>query len=410
MKEDLKINDREIAFDIIYKVIYDDGYSNLLLKNTQLDSRPFVTDLVYGVIERKLTLEEMLRVLSNKKLEKTDKKAVVLIYMGLYQLFYSNTKDYAAIFEVVELAKKMLNKGAAGFVNGILRSAQRMGDDLISEVYDKGWEYEYSINHELLSMIKENKANTLEILKSTFIPPKVHLYVRRNMAKIKATLESNEIKFKEKEDFLIIQNYRHKALSSFFINGDYTIMDYSTSVVRGLASDDSIDTIFDMCAAPGGKTLLLADKFPNAQIKASDINKNRVTLLENNIRRWGLTNVTSEVHDARNFDDKEYDLVLCDVLCSGSGVISRKPELKYKINYNMIEELNAKQIEILKNAVNQSKKDKYVIYSTCSILKRENRDVVDRVAEENNLSIIKDITIFPSKDSEGFYACLLKKI
>lgn len=410
MKEDLKINDREIAFDIIYKVIYDDGYSNLLLKNTQLDSRPFVTDLVYGVIERKLTLEEMLRVLSNKDLEKIDEKVVVLIYMGLYQLFYSNTKDYAAVFEVVELAKKMLNKGAAGFVNGILRSAQRMGDDLTNEVYGKGWEYEYSINHELLSMIKENKANTLAILQATFTPPKVHIYVRRNMAKIKATLESNEIKFKEKEDFLIIQNYRHSVLTSFFINGDYTITDYSTSIVRGLAPDDSIDTIFDMCAAPGGKTLLLADKFPNAQIKASDINKNRVTLLINNIRRWGLTNVTCGVHDARNFDGKEYDLVLCDVLCSGSGVISRKPELKYKINYNMIEELNAKQIEILKNAANQAKKDKYIIYSTCSILKRENRDVVDRVAEENNLSIIKDITIFPSKDSEGFYACLLKKI
>ena len=410
MKEDLKINDREIAFDIIYKVIYDDGYSNLLLKNTQLDSRPFVTDLVYGVIERKLTLEEMLRVLSNKDLEKIDKKAVVLIYMGLYQLFYSNTKDYAAIFEVVELAKKMLNKGAAGFVNGILRSAQRMGDKLTNEVYKKGWEYEFSINNELLNMIKENKADTLNILKSTFIPPKVHIYVRKNMNQIKEILELNEIKFKEKEDFLIIQNYRHKVLSNFFINGDYTIMDYSTSVVRGLAPDDSIDTVFDMCAAPGGKTLLLADKFPNANIKASDINKNRVTLLENNIRRWGLTNVTCGVHDARNFDGKEYDLVLCDVLCSGSGVISRKPELKYKINYNMIEELNAKQIEILKNAVNQSKKTKFIIYSTCSILKRENRNVVDRVAEENNLSIIKDITIFPSKDSEGFYACLLKKI
>lgn len=410
MKEDLKINDREVAFDIIYRVIYDDGYSNLLLKNTQLDSRPFVTDLVYGVVERKFTLEEMLKILSNKDLEKIDQKVVVLIYIGLYQLFYSNTKDYAAIFEVVELAKKMLNKGAAGFINGILRSAQRMGDDLLNKVYGKGWEYEYSINNELLSMIKENKANTLEILKATFIPPKVHIYVRKNMAKIKSRLESNEIKFKEKEDFLIIQNYRHSVLTNFFRNGDYTIMDYSTSAVRELAPDNNFETIFDMCAAPGGKTLLLADKFPNAKIKASDINKNRVTLLENNIRRWGLTNVTCGVHDARNFDGNEYDLVLCDVLCSGSGVISRKPELKYKINYKMIEELNVKQIEILKNAVNQTKKDKYIIYSTCSILKRENRDIVDRVAGENNLSIIKDTTVFPSKDSEGFYACLLKKI
>lgn len=408
MRENLKLDDREKVFDILIKVLYEDAFSNLLLKNTDFEVRAFATDLVYGVIERKMTLDEIIRRLSKINYNRIDKKTMVLLYMGLYQLIYSRVKDYAAINEVVEIAKKFLNQGAAGFINGILRSAQRQEKTLLQEVYNMGWEYEFSINVELLNMIKELKLNTREILESTFKPPRVHLYVRKNMENILRALDQNNIKYNVKNNFVFVENYDHKILSSFFRRGEYSIMDYSTSVIRQLVPKDT-KTVFDMCAAPGGKTLMIADLLPNAKIKSSDINEIRVNLIHENIKRWGLNNVTASVNDARVFDGNKYDLVVCDVMCSGSGVISRKPELKYKIDYKMIEELNSKQIEILKNASNQVNDGGYVIYSTCSILKRENSDIVDEVCKDGSLKKIKDILVIPSSDSEGFYACLLKK-
>lgn len=411
MKVDLKKTektDREKVFDILYNVIFEDGFSNLLLKKIEFDSRPFATDLVYGVIERKITFDEIIKELSSIALNKIDNKAIILLYMGLYQLLFSGVKDYAAINEVVEIAKKFLNKGAAGFINGILRSAQR-DESILDKVNSKGWEYEYSINVELLNMIKESKLDTKSILLSTFEAPKVHLYIRKNCENIERALQNNEIKYEKKDDFIFVRNYDHKALASFFRRGEYAIMDYSTSIIRELLPNN-IENIFDMCAAPGGKTLLMADRLQNAKIKSSDINKIRVELINNNIKRWGLDNVIASVNDARIFDGNSYDLVLCDVLCSGSGVLSRKPELKYKINYNMIDELNEKQLAILKNAVKQTKQNGYIIYSTCSILKRENQDIVDEVIKDGSIKKIREELIIPNKNNEGFYACLLKKI
>lgn len=408
MKEDLKKTDREIVFDILYNVIYEDGFSNLLLKKSDFDSRPFATDLVYGVLERKIIFDEIIKELSKIEYKKIDKKAIILLYMGLYQLIYSGVKDYAAIYEVVELAHKFLNKGAAGFINGILRNIQR-DLEIVEKIKSKGWEYEYSINIELLNMIKESKLDTKSVLNSSFEPPFVHLYIRKNAENIERTLKQNNIKYEKKDDFMFLKNYDHKVLSSFYRRGEYSIMDHSTSVIRKLLPDD-IDTVFDMCAAPGGKTILMADAMPNATIKAADINAIRVGLIDSNIKRCGLENVHTAVNDARIFDGKHYDLALCDVLCSGSGVISRKPELKYKIDYKMIEELNEKQLAILKNAINQVNEDGYIIYSTCSILKRENQDIVEKVIKEGTVEKIKEELVLPSKYNEGFYACLLKRV
>ncbi|MDY3946552.1 MAG: transcription antitermination factor NusB [Ezakiella sp.] len=402
-------NNREIAFDLLYRILIEDAFSNIALQK-KVDNRPFITELVYGVIERKLTLNHIMMKYSKLKEDKIHDKAKILIYMALYELLYMKSEDYAVINEIVELAKKMLNTGAAGFINGILRSCQR-DHVVLDEIDNSDFEIKYSIGSELLDMIKKSyRGKYIPILENAFQKSKVHIYIRKNRDGILNSLKSNKIGYKELEDFLILSKYDHNALADYFRRGEFAIMDHSTSSIRKLLKNIlKVDSIIDLCAAPGGKTLLVADTFVDADITACDINETRVRLLKENIVRWGLKNVDVKVNDARLNDGNKYDLAICDVPCSGSGVLKRRPELKYKINYEMISELNKKQRAILQNAISQVDSGGYIIYSTCSILKNENEDIVSEYIDES-VKIVDKTLVLPNEINEGYFACLLKKM
>ena len=413
VKKETPANDREIIYNVLYDSIINGRFSNDALRRVKSEHMPFITDTVYGVIERKITLQYILDSFSNMKKNKIQDEVRILIYIGIYHLLYTNIKPYAAIYEIVEMVKKKTHNGAASFANGILRSVQREKDKILKDIENSDFSIKYSVSEEFLKLLRVNLSDEEieSFLKHSFESPLVHVYVRRNEEELLKVLDENSMEYIQKEDFIFIKNFNHAALKPFFEKGDVAILDYSTSFIRNAflnIEKQNIKTAIDLCAAPGGKTLLISDALGSPKIVSGDINDTRVNLLLKNINTWGLSNVIAKLSDATEYEGGNYDLVVADVPCSGSGVIRRRPELKYKIHQNSIDELNVTQKKILSNAKNYVKNDGYIIYSTCSILKQENEDVLEYAKRELGMEVLWNETFMLNDEHEGFFASLLK--
>lgn len=413
IKKETPTNDREIIYNVLYDSIINGRFSNDALRRVKSERMPFITDTVYGVIERKITLQYILDSFSKMKKNKIQDEVRILIYIGIYHLLYTNTKSYAAIYEVVEMVKKKTNKGAASFANGILRSVQREKNKILKDIENSDFSIKYSVSEEFIKLLRVNLSDEEieSFLKHSFESPLVHVYVRRNEEDILKTLDENAMNYTKKDDFIFIKNFNRSALKPFFEKGDVAILDYSTSFIRKAFSNEktkNIKTVIDLCAAPGGKTLLVSDALGSPKIVSEDINDTRVNLLLRNINTWGLSNVVAKLSDATEYEGGTYDLVVADVPCSGSGVIRRRPELKYKIDKSSIDELNVTQKKILSNAKNYVKDNGYIIYSTCSILNQENEDVLQYAELELGMEVLWHETFMLNEEHEGFFASLLK--
>lgn len=409
------LSDREIIFNVLYESLIEGRYSNDLLRRVESEHIAFITDSVYGVIERQLTFKNILKKFSKLKDSKIENDVRVLIYMGMYHLLYTNVKEYAAIYEVVELAKKKLHSGAASFVNGILRRVQREKLNLLKNIDNASLDIKYSISNDFLTLLKDsyNDLEIADILRNSLLVPMVHIYIRKNKSNIVKLLRDNEIEFIDKEDFLLIKSYNHKLLIDYFNRGDFTILDYSTSVIREALDNMGnieVNNVIDLCAAPGGKTLLVSDYLSAPKMVSQDINDIRVSLLMKNIATWKLNNVIAKLSDATEYDGGKYDLVISDVPCSGSGVFRRRPEIKYKVSKKEINELNVIQKNILSSAYKYTKDDGFIIYSTCSILKDENENILDYAIKKYGLKLIFKKTFVITEEHEGFFVSLLKKV
>lgn len=413
IKKETPTNDREIIYNVLYDSIINGRFSNDALRRVKSEHMPFITDTVYGVIERKITLQYILDSFSKMKKNKIQDEVRILIYIGIYHLLYTNIKAYAAIYEIVEMVKKKTNKGAASFANGILRSVQREKNKILKDIANSDFSIKYSVSEEFIKLLRVNLSDEEieSFLKHSFESPLVHVYVRRNEEDILKTLDENAMNYTKKDDFIFIKNFNRNALKSFFERGDVAILDYSTSFIRKAFSNEktkNIKTVIDLCAAPGGKTLLVSDALGSPKIVSEDINDTRVNLLLRNINTWGLSNVVAKLSDATEYEGGTYDLVVADVPCSGSGVIRRRPELKYKIDKSSIDELNVTQKKILSNAKNYVKDNGYIIYSTCSILNQENEDVLKYAELELGMEVLWHETFTLNEEHEGFFASLLK--
>lgn len=413
IKKETPKNDREIIYSVLYDSIINGRFSNDALRRVKSEHMPFITDTVYGVIERKNTLQYILDSFSKMKKNKIQDEVRILIYIGIYHLLYTNIKAYAAIYEVVEMVKKKTNKGAASFANGILRSVQREKSKILKDIANSDFSIKYSVSEEFIKLLRVNLSDEEieSFLKHSFESPLVHVYVRRNEEDILKTLDENAMNYTKKDDFIFIKNFNRSALKPFFEKGDLAILDYSTSFIRKAFSNiekENIKTGIDLCAAPGGKTLLVSDALGSPKIVSEDINDTRVNLLLRNINTWGLSNVVAKLSDATEYEGGTYDLVVADVPCSGSGVIRRRPELKYKIDKSSIDELNVTQKKILSNAKNYVKDNGYIVYSTCSILNQENEDVLEYAKRELGMEVLWHETFMLNTEHEGFFASLLK--
>lgn len=430
---------RQIVLDLLIKTEEKGAYSTIVL-DSALDKnalsprdKGFAAALFYGVLERKMTLDYIIRAYSKIEYDKIEKSAIQLLRMGLYQLLYmESVPDNAAVNETVKLAAQKQK----GFINAILRGFLRDGCkiDYGSLEGEARLSVEYSCPKWLVKLWLKRfgERDTLEILKSSFGRPP--LYVKVNTLKctadeLIAELKKDGISAKRNKllpDCVEIDKIGGIEACRAYRSGLFHVQDISSQLCCKLVRPVFGETVLDMCAAPGGKSFSIAEAMGNkGEVHSFDLYDGKISMLRDGAKRLGINIITAEVNDASVFNENipMADKVLCDVVCSGLGVIRRKPEIKYK-QKAALAEIPPMQREILRTASRYVKVGGTLIYSTCTLNYDENEAIVEEFLAENRnfapIVVPLDIentetgycrNFFPHKTGgDGFFAATLRRI
>ncbi|KMY53570.1 16S rRNA methyltransferase [Bacillus sp. FJAT-27231] len=390
---------REIALDLLESVEKNQSYSNLLLhsaiEKNHLTGRDagLLTEITYGTIQRKLTLDFFLAPFIKKKLEPWVQQ---LLRLSLYQMIYlDKVPERAVIHEAVEIAKKRGHKGISGLVNGILRSVQRNGLRSFSEIKDEAERISIETSHPLwlvkrwLAQFGEEK--TKEMCAINLTAPMQTIRVNKTKANQEEVLQLLEAEgFEAEPSDVLPEAIRilkgNAARSSVFETGMATIQDESSMIVAYALGIEPNEAILDACAAPGGKTTHIAEKLNNTgSVSALDLHEHKIKLIKQNAARLGLTNIEAKAWDSRKageiFEKESFDRVLVDAPCSGLGVLRRKPDIKYVKEEKDLSSLQKIQLDILDAAAPLLKKGGVLVYSTCTADREENEGTVKKFLE-----------------------------
>lgn len=389
---------RALALDILNRC-EKGAYSNITvdtaIKRYDLSpvDRGFLTALVYGVLERKITLDYIISSLSSISDSKIERDTRTILRMGLYQLRYmEKVPAFAAINETVSLA----NKRSKGFVNAILRSYQREGGSIafpsesdkvkfLSVTYSIGeglarallLSYPFEECREMLSAFEKKSHLTLRVnnLKTTREELFAELCEKNSSARLT----------RHSPDGIVIDSGAVSELECLD-DGRVTVQDEASQIcVRALGAKRG-DTVLDVCACPGSKSFGAAMTMGNeGRLIAFDIHENKLSLVESGAQRLGISIISTKAQDAREHIpelDGLADRIICDVPCSGFGVISKKPEIRYK-NVEDSQGLPKIQLDILENVSRYLKIGGILVYSTCTVLPEENENNVSKFLENH---------------------------
>lgn len=420
-------NARKAAIDALFKVDTDLAYSNITLNNIfkerdlSAQDKQLATAIFYGVLDRQITLDYILQKYMKLPLKKTDKYTVCVLRAGLYQIMYMDKiPDSAAVDESVEIIKKSNKRRNAGFVNGLLRSIIRNGTQLPDTDSAEDMSIRYScpqwIVREFIS--DYGIADTKGMLEASLLAPPVNIRVNtlrittddliNEFAKLNIRVSSGEV-----PDSLVINSGIDISNNALFRQGLFYVQDISSQKCALTLDMKSGERMLDMCAAPGGKSFTAALCMENkGEIVGCDLYSHRVELIKKGAQRLGIDIVKPTVMSATEFSEDlgRFDAVLCDVPCSGLGVIRRKPELKYKKAQDF-SDLEKIQSEILCNGARYLKKNGRIVYSTCTVRKAENEHIVKAFLDKNkDFKLISMQTALPHKDNaDGFFTALMAR-
>lgn len=413
-------NARFVVLDSLLRLEKDRSYSNLILdvalQKSGLSDRDkgFASRLFYGVLERKLTLDYILSCYSKQPLERLDLKIRIILWMGLYQLLFLDTPEPAAVNESVKLAAAA-KPGAKGFVNALLRQFIRDGrtcpepDEPLQRLGIR-----YSCPVWLIEQYERDYgAERMEaILEDSLNPPPVTLRV--NPLKVSdeeliALLREEGI---ETEKIPELKHCLHVVKgnpvgSKAFAEGFFHVQDIASQLCALVAAAKKPARLFDLCAAPGGKSFTIAQELAplGGMVSSFDLHPKRVRLIESGAKRLGIQNISASEADASVFAPElgEADCVFCDVPCAGLGVIRRKPEIKYKPKESLAN-LPSVQLKILQNAANYVLPGGTLVYSTCSLSKMENEQVAEAFLKGHPAFEPDPLPKLPFSETDGFQA------
>ena len=387
--------------------------------------RALYTKLFYGVTERRLTLDHVIAVYSDKKPEELSLEMKNILRVSVYQILYlDRVPDYSAVNEGAELAKKYVRKSAASFVNAVLRRVCRDG---MPEIRDDGdaaayCSVKYSVSPDICrAFIAEfGKEETEKLLSALFRPQYITLRVntlRCGREELISLLADNGITAvpTEKSPFGV-RLCEHVDTTTLLgiVNGLAYIEDEASQIAVASLAPRPGEIVADVCAAPGGKTVSAAIMMENkGVIYASDIHENKLKLIEKTARLCGTDIIRVSCRDGRETDPaliNKCDRVLCDVPCSGLGVLAKKPDMRYK-EYGDDERLIATQRAILRASARYVKAGGTLVYSTCTVVSRENgENVSDFLAQNGDFTLVGSTTLLPHRDgTDGFYVAVMKK-
>lgn len=381
---------RELILDILMEILEKGSYSHVVLRQAlskyqylEKQDRAFITRVVEGTIEYRLTIDAILNRCSKTPVEKMKPVIRTILRMSVYQMFWMDSiPDRAVCNEAVNLAAKRRFSGLKGFVNGVLRGIVRQKDQ-----FDfSDWALKYSMPQWILDMwLKQYPRDTVEQMLEAFLaekPTAVRMNLDRASAEeIKESLKNQKVTVEESSlnpRSLLLSGYDYLESLDAFQNGWIQVQDPSSSFVGDAADPRPGETVLDVCGAPGGKSLHLADKLKGTGlVVVRDLTESKVALIEDNIARTGYENIRAEVWDALETDPswiQKADIVIADLPCSGLGIIGKKPDIKYQASPEKIRELAKLQREILSAVSQYVKPGGRLIYSTCTISPMENEE------------------------------------
>ena len=408
------MNIKQVAINLISQV--DKGaYSNIALNETfktlniNSKEKAFMTEIFYGVLRNKKFLDYII-----EKNTKEIKKEWIrnLLRISIYQITFMDSDNKGIVWEATELAKKY-SIAISKFINGTLRNYLRNKDSELKNLADeKNYEVLYSIPKWFYNILEKQYRN--ENLKQAITSLKKVPYLSVRVNKLKYSEEEFEEFLKEK-DIQIIK----KVDTVYYINLGLIINSEEFKTGKIIAQDASSylaaknlevipnELVLDICAAPGGKTAVLAEGMKNSgEVIAIDIHQHKIKLIDTNMKKLGIDIVKATVMDARNVNKqgRKFDKILVDVPCSGYGVIRKKPEILYSKNRENIEELSKLQLEILNSAADILKDGGELIYSTCTITDEENTNNIEKFLKEREEFKVEKLYI--PKNISGDYDSL----
>ena len=408
------MNVKQVAINLISQV--DKGaYSNIALNETfktlniNSKEKAFMTEIFYGVLRNKKFLDYII-----EKNTKEIKKEWIrnLLRISIYQITFMDSDNKGIVWEATELAKKY-SIAISKFINGTLRNYLRNKDSELKNLADeKNYEVLYSIPKWFYNILEKQYRN--ENLKQAITSLKKVPYLSVRVNKLKYTEKEFEEFLKEK-DIQIIK----KVDTVYYVNSGLIINSEEFKTGKIIAQDASSylaaknlgampnELVLDICAAPGGKTAVLAENMENrGEIIAIDIHQHKIKLIDTNMKKLGIDIVKATVMDARNVNKqgRKFDKILVDVPCSGYGVIRKKPEILYSKNRENIEELAKLQLEILNSAADILKDGGELIYSTCTITDEENTNNIEKFLKEREEFKVEKLYI--PKNVSGDYDSL----
>ena len=401
-------NPRRAALDSLIAAERDGRYSNLEINASigRSDMTPadrgLYTRLVYGVIERRLTLDHVIGKFSKIPPAQLDDDVLNALRLGLYQLLWMDrVPDHAAVSETAALVQK----SKVGYVNAVLRTFLRAGKQIayppVTDFY-RYCEVKYSVPAETVRFFEEScgvaREETEEFLAAMNREPHIALRVNR----LRLTAEEAAAKcggaVSESAPDIVLTDALDDTVKAGLADGGWFVQDEASRIVSAALGAQPGETVVDSCACPGGKSFSIAiDMHNEGAVYSYDLHKNKLSLIEKGAEKLGITVIRTEARDARKPDEAlagKADRVLCDAPCSGLGVIAKKPDIRYK-NLDDIARLPEIQYGILCGASTYVRPGGVLVYSTCTVNRAENEDVVNKFLAEHEDFTLDDDTYLP---------------
>lgn len=432
----MKKNPRWLALEALLKIEEEEAYSQLVINHLlqqadEMDARDksLVTEIVYGTLQHQRLIDFYLTPFLKQNIDKLDCWVKHVLRLSVYQLlFLDRIPERAVVHEAVEIAKKKGHRGIQSMVNGVLRNFIRTPRASLDTIEDplnriavqtshptwmvKRWSKQFGLEETLKICEANNKRPPLTIRVNT-------LKSSREQLKLALEDEGYDVTIsKHTPEGLHIRNGSRLINSHYYKEGYFTIQDESSMQVAPLVNPQPGMRVLDVCAAPGGKATHLAELMNNeGEIVANDVHAHKKELIEKQAHRLQVTNIKVMTSDGRLLGKhltQPFDCILLDAPCTGLGVIRRKPDLKWKKKPQDHSAIATIQTDLLEAVTPLLKREGTIVYSTCTIDKEENDQVIEQfIAKHNNYRIVegtKKLILPHHHDSDGFFMIKLQRM
>ncbi len=444
----IQINPREVATEAMMQIMTEGAYNTITLRRLlrqngamQKQEKAFVTEIVNGTLRNIVYIDYVIGQFSNTKIQKIKPWILAVLRTAVYQILFLTVPDNAACNEAVKLVNERGYKGLSGFVNGLLRTIARKKQNMTLPEENTA-EYLHIVYSHPLWLVKMwiayyGYAQTEALCKANNISPDVTIRINTtqiNQTMLQEMLEKEQISVQKGvlcAHALRLTKTADLTKSMSFQNGLFHVQDESSQLAVAVLAPKPEQKILDICAAPGGKSFTIAQMMENkGEVVARDIYAHKVDLIAEGAKRLGLSIVHTEVHDATVFVEKDkeaFDAVLADVPCSCLGLLRKKPDIRLKKDGSEIDNLIPIQRKILEQAAMYVKTGGVLLYSTCTLSKKENEKNVEWFLQNHPEYTLEDmtpylpkqmadmgkqgyLTVFPHiHHTDGFFIARLKK-